>query len=146
MGEVPLFGGAGYPATAIVSRDAECLVLPAQNVRDIVARNAVLANQLLRQVCRRVEGLATRLEAQTLGDVGMRLAASLIGLAAESPGGTIEVPRPQAEWAEDLGTVREVLARELKRFQTRGLIAREGRYRLRILDEDQLEAIALGAV
>ena len=144
MGEVPLFGGGGYPATAIVSRDAECLVLPAEDVLHIVARNAAFANLLLHRVCRRVEGLATRLEAQTLGDVRTRLAASLVGLAAESPKGTIEVPRPQAEWAEDLGTVREVLARELKGLQTRGLIAREDRYHLRILDEDQLEAMALG--
>ena len=145
MGEVPLSGGGGYPATAIVSRDAECLVLPVQDVLDIVARNTALANLLLRQVCRRVEGLATRLEAQTLGDVRTRLAASLVGLAAESPNGTIQVPRPQSEWAEDLGTVREVLARELKSLETRGLIERDNRRHLRILDEDQLEAIALGA-
>ena len=144
MGEVPLFGGAGYPATAIVSRDAECLVLPVQDVLDIVARNAALANLLLHRVCRRVEGLATRLEAQTLCDVRARLAASLVGLASESQEGTIEVPRPQAEWAEDLGTVREVLARELKGLQIRGLIAREDRYHLRIVDEDRLEVLALG--
>ena len=32
---------------------------------------------------------------------------------------------------------------ELKGLETRGLIAREDRYHLRILEEDQLEAMAL---
>lgn len=48
----------------------------------------------------------------------------------------------QEEWAEDLGTVREVLARELRAMKDDGLIEPMDRRRFRLLREDALEEIA----
>ena len=146
MGEVPLFGSLPYPATAIVSRESECLVLPSDEIRALVQRNGAVASWFLHRLSQRVGNLVARLEGQTLGGVRMRLAASLIGLGAQSVAAVVTLPRPRTEWAEDLGTVREVLSRELRAFEAEGLVERLGPRSLRLVDERRLEEIALGAV
>ena len=118
MGEVPLFDGRPYPATAIAATDAQCLVLSAASVRGLASDNGVFAALFMERLSTRVRTLVDRLERQTLGDGRSRLAASLVGASAvgtsaESGGADFDIGMTQEEWAEDLGTVREVLAREL---------------------------------
>ena len=98
-------------------------------------------------VSARARTLVDRLERQTLGDVRSRLAASLVGASAvgtlaESGGADFDIGMTQEEWAEDLGTVREVLARELRAMKDDGLIEQMDRRRFRLLREDALEEIA----
>ena len=143
MGEVPLFTALAYPATAIVSRESECLVLPADEIRALVKRNGAVASWFLHRMSQRVDGLVARLERQTFGGVRRRLAASLIGLAGQSVEAVVTLPRPRTEWAEDLGTVREVLSRELRAFEREGLVERLGPRSLKLVDERRLEEIAL---
>ena len=142
MGEVPLFDGSRYPATAVAAVESECLVFPADTVRELTRRSPALAAVFLRRLSGRVRHLIAELQRQTLGDVRSRLAASLLGLMVESGSDTVEVGASQHEWAEDLGTVREVLARELRALKRAGLIAPAGRRRFRILLERELEEMA----
>ena len=147
MGEVPLFDGRPYPATAIAATDAQCLVLPPASVRGLADDNGVFAALFMERLSARVRTLVDRLERQTLGDVRSRLAASLvgastIGASTESGGADFGVDMTQDEWAEDLGTVREVLARELRLLKDEGLIEQTGRRRFRLLREEELEEIA----
>ena len=144
MGEAALFGSGAYPATAIASEDGSCLVLLPDALVAEVGTNAALAAALLRRVSLRVEHLVERLEARTLSPVRERIAAALVGSVTEGGADVADVGASQAEWAEDLGTVREVLARELRRFKDEGVIEDAGRRRYRVLDVDRLEAIALG--
>ena len=144
IGEVPVLDGAGYPATAIAAEPTECLAMPADLVLELLERDGALARIFLQRLANRVRVLVDRLAGQTLGDVRSRLAGSLVGLAVAQESDTIRLPRPQAEWAEDLGTVRETLAREIGRLVERGVVAREGRGRIRVVDAGTLEAIALG--
>ena len=147
MGEVPLFDGRPYPATAIAATDAQCLVLSAASVRGLASDNGVFAALFMERLSTRVRTLVDRLEWQTLGDVRSRLAASLVGASAvgtlaESGGADFDIGMTQEEWAEDLGTVREVLARELRAMKDDGLIEPMDRRRFRLLREDALEEIA----
>ncbi|MEE2847272.1 MAG: Crp/Fnr family transcriptional regulator [Gemmatimonadota bacterium] len=147
MGEVPLFDGRPYPATAIAATDAQCLVLSAASVRGLASDNGVFAALFMERLSTRVRTLVDRLERQTLGDVRSRLAASLVGASAvgtlaESGGADFDIGMTQEEWAEDLGTVREVLARELRAMKDDGLIEQLDRRRFRLLREDALEEIA----
>ena len=143
IGEVPVLDGAGYPATAIAASRAECVSVPRQVVRDLIERDGRVGRLFVDRLGRRVRVLVDRLTAQTLGDVQSRLAAALVGLSVEQGSATIRLPRPQAQWAEDLGTVRETLAREVARLVKRGAVGRVGRGEVRILDEVLLEQIAL---
>lgn len=144
MGEAALFGRRRYPATAIVSKDATCFVVPSEAATRLLSECPSFSRFLLERAAQRVEKLVKRLEAQTLGAVRSRVAASLLGIISEAGSSTVELPTPQAEWAEDLGTVREVLSRELKALCDQGLVRRVDRGRLRVLDEDGLERVALG--
>lgn len=143
MGEIPVLDGMGYPATAIVAERSECLILAPDDVLDLVESDGRAARFLLDRLARRVRLLVERLESQTLGDVRSRVAGSLVGLSVEQESATVALPSPQAAWAEDLGTVRETLSREVARLARDGLIERAGRGRVRIVDEVGLERAAL---
>lgn len=79
MGEVPLFDGRPYPATAIAATDAQCLVLSAASVRGLASDNGVFAALFMERLSTRVRTLVDRLERQTLGAMcgpGWRLRSS----------------------------------------------------------------------
>jgi CRP/FNR family transcriptional regulator len=144
MGEVALFGGGAYPATAIAAETSACLVVPRDVLVGLVTRDASLAHALLERMAHRTNHLVDRLEAQTLGPVRARLAASLIGLADDAGGEVARIGESQTTWAEALGTVREVLARELRVLREAGLVEKVDARTYRIVDASGLEAIACG--
>lgn len=144
MGEVPLLAGGAYPATAITAVPTVCLVWAPDAVEHLLAAHPGFARALLLGLAGRVRILIERLRRHTLGDVRSRVAASLLGQASTSAGLVAEVGTTQAEWAEDLGTVREVLARELSRLKRLGLISPRGRGSYAILDPEGLERLAQG--
>jgi len=79
MGEVLLFDGRPYPATAIAATDAQCLVLSAASVRGLASDNGVFAALFMERLSTRVRTLVDRLERQTLGAMcgpGWRLRSS----------------------------------------------------------------------
>ena len=97
---------------------------------------------LLRRLSQRVRHLVGRLRGQTVGTVRARVAASLVGIATLSKSQVATVDQSQQEWAEDLGTVREVLARELKGLKSAGVLRQLGSRRYEIVDADRLERLA----
>ena len=137
MGEVVLFSDGGYPATAIAASPARCLVVPPAEALRLVAEHPELAALL-----QRVRHLVARLRGQTVGTVRARVAASLVGIATLSKSQVATVDQSQQEWAEDLGTVREVLARELKGLKSAGVLRQLGSRRYEIVDADRLERLA----
>lgn len=144
MGEIPILDGTGYPATAIAAEPTTCWVVAPDDVLALLEADKAFARFLLRRLARRIRTLVERLEDQTLGDVRSRVASSLVGLSAVRRSITVDLPSPQADWAEDLGTVRETIAREITRLVEDGLIERVGRGRIRVVDEEGLERAALG--
>lgn len=144
MGEVPIFGGGSYPATAIAASESTCWVLPATEILHAAGRDERLARLFLSGLARRVRALVGHLEERTLMSVRSRVAASLIGLVAEQEGREVDLPSPQAEWAEDLGTVPQALGRELAQMSRDALLRRIGRGRVELLDVATLERLAVG--
>ena len=145
LGEVALLDGAGYPATCIAASEGECLVVGEDALRAAVRADPDFAWRLLERLGLRVRHLVARLQRNTLGTVRSRLAASLLAECAthaegaHNEEGVIRIEGTQESWAEDLGTVREVLARELARLKQEGAIDSEGGGAYRILDEEALE-------
>lgn len=142
IGEVVLFSGGGYPATAIAAGAARCLVVPSGEALRLVAEHPDFAALLLRRLSQRVRHLVQRLRGQTVGTVRARVAASLVGIATLANSHVAMVEQSQREWAEDLGTVREVLARELKGLKSAGIVRQLGPRRYEIVDADRLERLA----
>ena len=141
LGEVPLLDGAGYPATCIAATEGECLVVQEDAIRAAVLADPDFAWRLLERLGARVRHLVARLQRNTLGTVRSRLAASLLAEAATGGEDRIRIEGTQESWAEELGTVREVLARELGRLKREGVIATEGGGAYRVLNEEALERV-----
>jgi CRP/FNR family transcriptional regulator len=80
-------------------------------------------------------------ERVTFGSVRQRLASTLLEFAVEAGASTFLLPETQEELAARLGTVREVVSRNLSRFQGEGLL-RMQRREIEILDAAGLRAEA----
>jgi len=142
LGELPLFRGGPHPATALASRSSLCLVLDGDAIHAGIRADPALAFRLLERLALRVSGLVERLDRVTTARAGERLAAFLLarssssGLSAFTLGGT------QAALAEELGTVREVVVRGLRRLRHEGIVEPAGRGKLRVIDPAGLRRAA----
>jgi len=101
---------------------------------------------LLRHFARWLRRFTVHLEELSLKDVGARLAGYLLRAADESgeqtpEGEEIHLKESQQEIASRIGTVREIVSRNLRKFQDTGLIRLEGR-KLTILDREGLEKLS----
>lgn len=137
LGEVPLFDGGGMPATAVALVPTRCLVFTLDAIVAAIGQDPRLALLLLGQLSRRVRQLVSRIDRLSFQSVRARLADFLLHTAAFE--GT------QTALAEELGTVREVVVRELRDLRRRGLIRATGRGRYQVLDADGLRRVMAGA-
>ncbi|MFL5576741.1 MAG: Crp/Fnr family transcriptional regulator [Gemmatimonadaceae bacterium] len=142
LGEVPFFGGGRYPATAIATEPTMCLLLDRPTLARAVAADPELAFRWLGRLAGRVRRLIERLDQQTARTVEQRLAELILARHAAAVGEPFALAATQAEAAEELGTVREVLVRALRRFREAGLLASPARGRYLVRDQPGLARIA----
>jgi CRP/FNR family transcriptional regulator len=74
--------------------------------------------------------------------VTQRLARLLLAASQQAGGAAFDLPHTHQEMASRLGTVREVVSRNLARFRAEGLIRIEG-HQVQILDRAGLERESL---
>ena len=142
LGEVPFFAGGRYPATAVAAEPTTCLLLDRATLAGAVAADPDLALRWLGRLAERVRRLVERLDQQTGRSVEQRLAALLLVRHAAAGGAPFALAATQAEAAEELGTVREVLVRALRRFREAGLVRSPVRGRYVVRDRAGLTRIA----
>lgn len=131
LGEVPLFGGGSYPATAIAAEETVCAVIGRDAIEAAIVADPAVAFALLERLAGRVRGLVERLDRRAAQSVGAQLAALLLERHRAAGGSPFTLGSTQAEVAEELGTVREVVVRELRALRRRGAIRPAGRGRWR---------------
>jgi CRP/FNR family transcriptional regulator len=131
LGEVPLFASGRYPATAVAAAPTTCAVLDRAAVEAAIAADAGVAFALLESLAGRVRTLVDRLDRRAQ-PVAERLRAVVLARHEAAGGGTFTLGRTQAELAEELGTVREVLVREVRALVSAGVLERVGRGRFRV--------------
>lgn len=141
FGDVPFFAGAGYPASAIAESDVTCHLISIDSVRRAAAIDPMIMELLLRGLARRVVTLIDRVEENSLVSVRVRLARHLRSHLTDSNGEQIIVIGSQQALAEKLGTVREVVAREIARFKTEGIVESRGRGIVAIPDPRRLARV-----
>jgi CRP/FNR family transcriptional regulator len=142
LGEVPFFAGGRYPATAIATEPTACLLLDRATLARAVAADPELALRWLGRLAGRVRRLIERLDEQTARTVQQRVAALLLARHAAAGGAPFALAATQAEAAEELGTVREVLVRTLRRFRDAGLVGSPARGRYVVRDRSALARVA----
>lgn len=145
LGEVPLFEGGGYPATAIAADEATtCLFIGRDAVAAAMRADPQLSWRFLARLAARVRTLVERLDSVTARSVPQRLARLLLArdAAAGASGKAVTLGSTQQNIAEELGTVREVVVRALRTLCTTGAVQSLGGGRYRIRDARKLRELA----
>ena len=122
VAELPLFDGGVYPASAQAVDNVVSLLIHKRDFRAICLEHPELPLQALAIVGRRLRGLVGLIESVTFGKVRQRLARALLELSDLAHSDSFNLPWTHQEIALNLGTVREVVSRNLNRFQAAGLI------------------------
>jgi CRP/FNR family transcriptional regulator len=138
VAELPLFDGGPYPASVRAVGPAATLFVNKGDFQQVCRQYPDVALKVLAVVGRRLRQLVGVVEAMTFGSVTQRLARLLLDAAKESGSDRFELPHTHQELASRLGTVREVVSRNLARFRTVGLLRVEGR-QVEIIDRAGLE-------
>jgi CRP-like cAMP-binding protein len=122
---VPMFDGGPCPASAEALSEVELLTLPRDALRQVVEDHPQLALALLREFTGRLRHLVNLVDDLALHTVQGRVAGLLLAQAEAAERGEMVAPLTQADMAARIGTVREMVGRTLKSFETLGLIAIE---------------------
>ncbi len=127
VAELPLFDGGAYPASVVAINDVTGLLIEKRGFIALCRQYPDVALKMLAVVGRRLRHLVGTIESLTFGSVRQRLARLLLEISAQAGEESFPLPATHQELASRLGTVREVISRNLSRFQMEGFIRIEGR-------------------
>lgn len=145
LAEVPVFDNGHYPSTVMAEEDSLLLFLAREDVRRYLLENPEAALSALALLAGRLRKMAELVEQLSLQDVSERLATLLLEEARAKGevknGVSFSLPDPHHRIAARLGSVREVITRNLRHLIDDGVIAIRG-HRITILDAAALKAKA----
>jgi CRP/FNR family transcriptional regulator len=144
LGDVALFEGTSYPATAIAERRTVCLAVTRDGLLAAIRQDPELALALLGRLAARVRHVIRRLDGLAARSVSARLAGYLLERCQRAGTDVFTLGGSHAAVAEELGTVREVLGRNLRGLRDRGLVTVDAKGGMRIVNEAGLRAAAEG--
>ena len=144
VAELPVFDGGNYPASVTAVDDATLLFVSKQDFQSLCLTHPQVSLKVLRVVGQRLRRLVGIIEELSFTTVRHRLAAFLVRLAKTSgeraaDGIQITLPANNQELASQIGTVRELVSRNLSRFQAEGMLKIDGR-NVTVTDLEALEA------
>jgi CRP-like cAMP-binding protein len=144
VAELPVFDGGNYPASAQAVNDCTLLFFSKKDFHTLCLQHPEVALKVLRVVGARLRKLVGIIEELSFTTVRHRLCAMLVRLAKTSgqksdSGITITLPANNNELAAQIGTVRELVSRNLSRLQAESLIQMDGRTVI-IVDLKKLES------
>jgi CRP/FNR family transcriptional regulator len=147
IAEIPVFDGGTYPASGAAVDDVTLLFVSKQDFNALCLAHPQVPLKVLRVVGARLRRLVGIIEELSFTTVRHRLASYLWRLAQKSGKRTAEgvevtLPITNQELAAQIGTVRELVSRNLSRLQAEGMLKTDGRNVL-IYDLKTLEAETL---
>jgi CRP/FNR family transcriptional regulator len=122
LADVPFFAGGALPGTAIAAEPSVCAIFPKEALRAAIAANPDIAFALLARLALRVRELVGRLDQVSSKSVAARLATYLLRRSEERRSTVVSLGLTQSQLAEELGTVREVIVRELRALRMARII------------------------
>jgi CRP/FNR family transcriptional regulator len=132
VAELPVFDGGPFPASAIALEDTEIAFISRRDFQAYCMEHPEVALKVLSVVGARLRRLVGIIEELSFTTIRERLIALLIKLAQTGGKKTdrgIEffLPATHQELANQLGTVRELISRNLMRLQAEGLVEVDAR-------------------
>ena len=132
VAELPVFDGGPYPASVIAVEDTEIAFISRRDFQAYCMEHPEVSLKVLSVVGARLRRLVGIIEELSFTTIRQRLISALVKLGQTSgkqtPRGIeFQLPATHQELASQLGTVRELISRNLMRLQAEGLLEVEGR-------------------
>jgi len=132
IAELPVFDGGNYPASAVAVTDTRLLFVGKKDFQALCLQHPEVALKVLKVVGARLRRLVGIIEELSFTTVRHRLAALLLRLVKrkgkQTPRGLeVTITASNQELASHIGTVRELVSRNLTRLQAEGIIKMEGK-------------------
>lgn len=132
LAELPVFDGGAFPASAIAVEDAEIAFISRRDFHAFCIEHPEVALKVLSVVGARLRRLVGIIEELSFTTIRHRLISALVKLAQTegtktAEGIAFQLPGSHQELANQLGTVRELISRNLMRLQAEGLLDVEAR-------------------
>jgi len=146
LGEVAVFSGKDFPASAITLKDSLLLYFPRNAFLDLSTQRPQILLNMLATLSVRLRQFAQKIERLSLKEVASRLAEVLLEMAQDSvqyKREEVELKITKGQLASQIGTTPETLSRTFQKMTALGLIMVD-RKRVTILDLEGLEALAQG--
>ena len=146
FGEVVLFNGGNYPATALTLQDSKIAILYNEDLEKQIRVNPQLALNLIKILSLRLRKAQEKIKELALMDTKRRLYNLLIRWSSEGRmfNGKIVIENnlTQQEIADLIGTTRETVTRTLKELKDSDVLKLE-KGKILILNLDRLKTYAL---
>jgi CRP/FNR family transcriptional regulator len=144
VAELPVFDGGSYPASGAAIEKTEALFISRSDLRAICLEKPEVSLKMLQVVGARLRRLVGIIEELSFTTVRHRLISWLLRQASTEgqPTGrgiVFSLNTSHQELAAQIGTVRELVSRNLARLQAQSFIEMDGR-QITILDREGLEA------
>lgn len=130
--EIPVFDGGKYPASASALEETEVLFISRKEFQNFCREHPDVALKVIAVVgsrLRRLVGIIEDLSFTTVRHrlIGLILRLTQAGGTASREGVCVELTKTHQDLAAELGTVRELVSRNLSRLQAEGFLEVDGR-------------------
>lgn len=132
VAELPVFDGGPYPASVVAIEETEMAFISRRNFQAFCIQHPEVALKVLSVVGTRLRHLVGIIEELSFTTIRQRLVSALLKIAEAEGKKTARgieflLPSSHQELANRLGTVRELVSRNLMRLQAEGLLEVEAR-------------------
>ena len=130
-----LLGNSDYPASTIVEEPIRDVIIPSAAFNQLMVDSKVFRTFVMTNYGALISDLIVLLDEVAFHSLDARLAKTLLDVGSDN------VPRTHQQIADELGTAREVVSRQLKRLEQKGWVAL-GRGQVDLLDRVALEKLS----
>jgi CRP/FNR family transcriptional regulator len=129
-----ILGNSDYPASTIVEQPIRDVIVPKAAFNQLMIDSAVFRRFVMENYGALISDLIVLLDEVAFHSLDARLAKLLLDV------GDNTITRTHQQLADELGTAREVVSRQLKRFEQKGWLTL-GRGQVELLNRSALSAI-----
>lgn len=144
FGEVALFSGKYFPASAETLERSRVGYLPSDAFAGLIGRHPAIALNMIGVLSKRLRTFTNLIEQLSLREVPERLASYFLYLHSLGRGSNeIKLDVTKQQLASFIGTIPETLSRVIKKMNSGGLIDATST-RIKIIDLEGLKGLATG--
>lgn len=125
-GEVPLFSGGSYPASARARDQLRAMFVPGDAFIEVAHRHPEMLLEMLAVLSKRLRHFTNIIADLSLRDVQARLANHLLQLTRDQRSDVVSLDSSKRQLATTLGTIPETLSRALAKLASSGIITIAG--------------------